>query len=103
MTGSAVDYLPAQVPDVQARFPEIPPERYGVAVHLVETDGHVYSAAEAVFRAMTHAPGHRWALRAYQFSPIFARTTELAYRLVASHRDFFSLVTRWWWGRHVER
>jgi predicted DCC family thiol-disulfide oxidoreductase YuxK len=103
MTGSAVDYLPAQVPDVQARFPEIPPERYGVVVHLVETDGHVYSAAEAVFRTMAHAPGHRWALRAYQFSPIFARTTELAYRLVASHRDFFSLVTRWLWGRHVER
>jgi predicted DCC family thiol-disulfide oxidoreductase YuxK len=102
-TGTAVDYLPAQVPDLQSRFPEIPRERYDIAVHLVETDGQVYSSAEAVFRALAHAPGRGWALRAYQFSPVLARTTELAYRLVANHRDFFSRLTHWLWGRHTER
>jgi len=103
MTGTAVDYLPAQAPDLDLRFPEIPRERYDVAVHLIESDGRVYSAAEAVFRALAHTPGRRWGLRAYQFSPVFAKATELAYRSIANHRDFFSLLTRWLWGRHVER
>src|SRR5208282_6194480 len=35
-------------------------------------------------------------------SPVLANITEWAYRRVATHRAFFSLLTRWFWGRHVE-
>ena len=94
MTGERVDYVPANAPSIQARFPEIPREHFDVAVHLIETDGQVYCGAEAVVRAMAHGEAHRWPIRAYQFSPIFARAMERGYRLVADHRPFFSWLTR---------
>ena len=103
MTGEKVDYLPAQDPRIAAQFPEIPRERFSVAVQLIETDGQVYAGAEAVVRAMAHAEAHRWPLRAYQLSPVLATTMELGYRVVANHRGFFSWLTRRLWGRHVER
>jgi len=106
MTSDQVDYVPARDPRIQAQFPEIPRERFDGAVHLIETDGQVYAGAEAVVRAMAHAQepqNHRWALRAYQVSPAFAGAMELGYRVVANHRIFFSRLTRWLWGRHVEQ
>ena len=90
MTGEEVDYLPAQDPRIGAQFSEIPRQRFAIAVHLIETDGQVYAGAQAVVRAMAHAEGHRWPLRAYQRSPALARMMELGYRVVANHRTFFS-------------
>src|SRR5271155_706631 len=102
MTGEAVDYLPAQNANIAAQFPEIPRERFDTAVQFIETDGAVYSGAEAVFRALAHNPKRQWLLRAYKKSPAFARITECAYSFVAGRRTFFSRLTRWFWGRHVE-
>jgi len=103
MTGDAVDYLPAQDSRVPAQFPEIPREQFDTAVQLIETDGVVYSGAEAVFRALAHNPNRQWPLRCYEKSAPFTNITEWAYRLVAENRKLFSLVTRWFWGRHVEK
>jgi predicted DCC family thiol-disulfide oxidoreductase YuxK len=103
ITGAAVDYLPGQDAGVAARFPEIPATRLAAAVQLVDVDGSVYAAAEAVLRTLAHAPGHRWPLRIYGASPLAARAMEWAYRVVANHRVFFSRVTRLLWGRHVEQ
>jgi predicted DCC family thiol-disulfide oxidoreductase YuxK len=102
-TGDAVDYQPSQTEGLAARFPEIPRARYDEAVQLIEPDGRVFTAAEAVLRTLAHAPHGRWPLRAYQTVPFVASAAELGYRLVARHRDFFSRLTRWLWGRHVER
>src|SRR5579859_3230217 len=102
MTGESVDYLPAQDPGIPAQFPEISCEQFDTAVQLVETDGSVYSGAEAVFRALAHSPNYQWPLRTYENSPPFADITEWAYRLVAGNRTLFSRLTRWFWGRHVE-
>jgi hypothetical protein len=41
-------------------------------------------------------------LSAYEKSSAFADITEWAYRLVAENRKYFSLLTRWFWGRHVK-
>src|ERR1035441_3960396 len=101
-TGDAVDYLPAQDASVAAQFPEIPRQQFDTAVQLVETDGAVYSGAEAVFRTLAHDPNRQWPLRAYEKSPRIANLTERAYRLVAENRTFFSALTRWFLGRHVE-
>ena len=103
MTGDAVDYLPSQDASVAAQFPEIPSDRFQTAVQLIEPDGTVYSGAEAVFRTLAKNPNWRWALRTYENAPIIARITEFAYGFVAGHRTFFSLLTRWFWGRQVER
>jgi predicted DCC family thiol-disulfide oxidoreductase YuxK len=102
MTGQSVDFLPAQDPGIPAQFPEIPREQFDTAVQLVESDGTVYSGAEAVFRTLAHSSHRQWPLRLYQDSPFLANITEWAYRQVATHRAFFSLLTRWFWGRHVE-
>ena len=103
ITGEAVDYLPSQDPRVADQFPDIPRKHFEEAVQLIETDGAVYSGAEAVFRCLAKNPKRQWGLRAYQRSPAFARFTGWAYRLVADHRMFFSLLTRMSWGRHVEK
>ena len=95
MTGDSVDYLPAQDPRIAAQFPEIPSRQYDTAVVLIETDGLVYSGAEAVFRTWAHNPSRRWPLRGYEKSPPLARLTELAYRLVSENRPLFSRLTHW--------
>lgn len=103
MTGDAVDYLPFQEPQIAARFPEIPREQFDTAVQLIETDGAVFSGAEAVFRALAKNARRRWALRGYERSLAFAQVAERAYEFVATHRTGFSRLTRWLWGRHVEQ
>jgi lipase maturation factor 1 len=102
MTGDRVDYLPAQDPRIATQFPEIPREQFDTAVQLIESDGSVYSGAEAVFRTLAHSPNRQWLLRCYEKSTPFANITEWTYRLVAKNRTFFSLLTRWFRGRHVE-
>ena len=101
-TGERVDFVPFQDPGVMARFPELPRERFETAVHLVETDGSVYSGAEAAFRALAKNPHAQWLLDWYEHSPFFARATEWGYRLVARHRALFSALTRAAWGNHFE-
>jgi predicted DCC family thiol-disulfide oxidoreductase YuxK len=81
-TADRIDYLPFQE---LGDFPEIPHERLAQAVHLIETDGAVYSGAEAVFRLL----GRPWLYRL----PGMPMTSECAYRLVARHRQFFSKLT----------
>ncbi len=102
-TGGSVDYLPAQDPRVSAQFPEISRELFDTAVQLIETDGTVYSGAEAVLRALAHNPRRQWPLRTYVNSPAFVDVSEWAYDRVAKNRTLFSLLTRWVWGRHVEQ
>jgi len=101
-TGQVIDYLPFQDTRVAEQFPGLS-ERFETAVHLIETNGLVYSGAEAVFRALATQPRKRWLLNWYQRSPALARATEWSYRQVACHRGFFSFLTRIAWGRHVER
>lgn len=93
-TGDAVNYLPTQDPQIAARFPEIPRKHFNTAVQLIETDGAVYSGAEAVFRALAKSPNWQWPLTAYKKFPAIARITEFAYEFVASHRSSLSRLTR---------
>src|ERR1039457_673713 len=78
MTGDRVDYLPAQDPGIAAQFPEIPCQQFATAVQLIETDGSIFSGAEAVFRTLAYNPNQQWPLRGYRRSPLFANITEWA-------------------------
>ncbi len=102
-TGDRVDYLPARDPRIPAQFPEIPREQFDTAVQLIESNGAVYSGAEAVFRTLAHSPNRQWPLRTYGNSAAFADITEWTYGLVARHRTFFSRLTCWLWGPSVEQ
>ena len=102
-TDDRVDYLPFQDASIAARFPEIPCEQYEQAVQLIETDGNVYSAAEAVFRSLTYARHAGWMYALYRGLPGFAPLTEWFYGIVARRRSFFSMLTRLFWGQHLEQ
>ena len=80
-----LDLEPAQT--AADRFPEIPPAEFVRAVQLIETDGRVFSAAEAIIRARALATHRTWLRTAYERLPGFASAAEAVYRLVAQHRS----------------
>jgi predicted DCC family thiol-disulfide oxidoreductase YuxK len=92
MTGDQVDYATAQ--EVRERFPEIATETFEASVVLVDTDGSVYTGAEAVFRSRATVPNKRGWLWCYQKIPGWAALMEWGYRRVAHHRLFFSILTK---------
>jgi len=100
-TGDQIDYLPFQDGRIAAQFPELPRENCESAVQLIEPDGEVYSGAEAALRGLAAGHHHHWLLDFYYDWPFVARLTEWCYAFVASHRRFFSVLTRLAWGREV--
>jgi predicted DCC family thiol-disulfide oxidoreductase YuxK len=82
--GNELDLEPAR--NAADRFPEIPPAEFVRAVQLVDTNGRVYSAAEAIVRARALATYHTWLRTAFERLPGFAPIAEAVYRLVARHR-----------------
>jgi predicted DCC family thiol-disulfide oxidoreductase YuxK len=106
LTGDRVEYVAYQ--DLGDRFPELPREQFTRSVVLVEADGRVSHAAEAVCRSFAVGAGYRWLLWLYQRVPGIAPTMEAAYWFVAGHRQLFSALTprdmpfaatRWWFLR----
>ncbi len=85
LTGEAIDYAPYQ--REAARFPSIPRENFGRAVHLIEPDGTVRRAADAVLRSLALAKQKRWLRWLYDHVAPFAWITEAAYRLIAANRN----------------
>jgi len=95
------DIEPSQ--SAAARFPELAPVEFEKAVQLIGTDGHVYSAAEAVLRARALATSRSWLLAAYTRLPGFAPAAETVYRIMARHRPMLSWLTRVFWGIELSR
>lgn len=101
MTCGRVDYATSQ--EVGAVFPEIPSSAFEQAVQFVETDGRVFSGAEAVFRSLGYSRRGGALEWAYDRVPGFAPLTETAYGLVARNRTAASFATRLLWGKDVRR
>ena len=100
-TAGAVDYEPFQ--EAGARFREVPTERCEGAVQFIETDGTVFSGAEAVFRSLSYGRGTKWLAQSYERVPGCAAITEFAYGIVARNRMLASTGTRLLWGNDVRR
>src|SRR5450755_1857532 len=64
LTAGAVEYAPFQ--EAAQRFPEISRDDFERAVQFIETDGIVFSAAEAVFRSLGHKHGRKWMIWCYE-------------------------------------
>jgi predicted DCC family thiol-disulfide oxidoreductase YuxK len=101
LTEARVQYSPFQ--EAAAQFPTIPRESFARSVQLILPDGEVLSAAHAVLRTLTFAPGWAWVLWIYRRLPGAATVFELVYGWVARHRNFLYRATRLFWGRHFER
>ncbi len=87
-TGDLVDYAAYQ--EAGGRFPSISEAEFRAAVQLVEPDGTIYRAAEAVFRSLAMNRSHRWPLWIYTRVPGAKFLAEGFYRLIAANRAFFS-------------
>ncbi|MCA9666977.1 MAG: lipase maturation factor family protein [Myxococcales bacterium] len=111
-TGDAVRYVESQrradddaplSAEQRAALDELPAERFDASVVLVEPGGRVYFAAEAVFRALSHAPRRAAVgLALYRYLPGFAAVSEATYGFIARRRRFASMLTRLLWGRVAE-
>ena len=101
LTGDRVHYAPLQ--EVAGRFPEVPPEAFARAVHLIWPDGRICSAAHAVFQSLALVPGYAWLLWCYKHLPGVALVTEYFYGFVARHRNPLYRLTRLLWGKHFEQ
>ena len=83
--GDAVAYAPYQ--EVANRFPQVGEAAFREAVHLIEPDGRVSRAAEAVVRAL-ELGGRPRAARLYRSSRWMRGLMEWNYRWVARNRSW---------------
>src|SRR5438874_11713325 len=99
ITRSEVDYEISQ--KVGDRFPEIPREQFERSVIYVETDGAVFSGAEAVFRSLRCRSSKTWLAWSYYHVRGFASVSESFYEIISLNRRFASAITRLLWGDDV--
>ena len=88
--------------DLGNRFPEIPREHFKEAIHFIDTEGHVFFGAKAIFKYMQYSAQQPWVYWLYCKLPLFAKCSEAAYRLVSKKRYLFSLFSRLMWGKTIE-
>lgn len=86
-----------------ASHPDIPHAEQLRAVHFIDEHGTVTSGAEAVYAALSRAPGKKWLSWAYAHVRPFAWASERAYALIAAHRPVAMALTRVLWGRRLEK
>ena len=101
ITAGAVDYEELQ--DAAVRFPEVPRAAFENAVKLIETDGRVFSGAEAVYRSLGKGGGSGFWRWAFEHVPGFALISNYAYAFIARHRTLAHTVTSLFWGKDVRR
>ena len=99
ITRGVVDYATSQ--ESAERFPEIPREQFERSVIYIETDGAVYSGAEAVFRSLRCRSSKKWLAWSYDRLPGFAPVSESLYKIISCNRRFASVITRLLWGNDV--
>src|SRR5437016_3160065 len=99
ITRGEIDYATSR--ESAERFPEIQREKFERSVIYVETDGSVFSGAEAAFRSLRCRSSKRWLSWSYDHVPGFAPVSECFYTIIAANRRFASAITRLLWGSDV--
>ena len=85
MTAGKVDYTTYQ--EAGDHFPEIPLEQFNRSLVLIQPDGTVVFAAEAVYRSLAYRRSREWLAWSYDHVPGFAAVSEPAYNFIARHRS----------------
>ncbi len=89
--GNKIDYAPYQ--EVKEDYPEIKEKDFENAVQFVDENRVVYSAAGAIYKALTYSNTHGWLHWLYSYFSPFAWFSEFFYKIVARNRYFFSEIT----------
>src|SRR5262245_10833141 len=84
--GDAVEFRAAP----EERFSEIDRSTYERASVFVDSDGSVFTGAEAVFRMLAYAPSKQHWLWVHQHLPGFRPISEWTYRSIARNRLIIS-------------
>jgi len=100
-TGDAVACVAMQA--APAEFQRLLEEEDRAAVLLVERDGGIRHGADAVFTTLQIVPSYCWLRWSYEHLPGFAAASEVAYGIVARHRDTALWITRLLWGVPIRR
>jgi len=101
ITAGAIDYEELQ--DAAVRFPEVPRAAFENAVKLIETDGRVFSGAEAIYRSLGKRSGSGFGRWAFEHVPGSAFVSNYAYAFIARHRTLAHTITSLFWGKDVRR
>lgn len=72
------------------RIKYVPAEGRPDSVELIEVDGTRHNDAEAIFRALAHAPRLKVFLWMYQHVPLLAPLAKWVYRHIAARRELLS-------------
>jgi len=86
MTMDKVDYSTYQ--KAADRFPEIPTDEFNRSLVLIQPDGAVLFAVEAVYRSLAYRRSREWLAWSYDHLPGFAGISETGYGLIARNRKF---------------
>jgi predicted DCC family thiol-disulfide oxidoreductase YuxK len=100
-TAGKVDYTTYQ--EAADGFPEIPTDDFNRSVILIQPDGTVTLAAQAVYGTLAYRHSRGWLAWSYDHVPWFAAVSETGYSLIARNRKLASAVTRLLWGKDVRR
>ncbi len=98
MTGDSVNYKPYQ--EAAEDYPDIAVADLQAAIHLIEADGSVSKGARATYGLYRGIHPQSILLLLYRFLPGFACFSELAYRVLSTHRGVLAFITHLFWGRH---
>jgi predicted DCC family thiol-disulfide oxidoreductase YuxK len=101
MTAGKIDYTTYQ--EAAEHFPEIPSQEFKRSLVLIQPNGTVVFAAEAVYRSLADRPSREWLAWSYDHVPGFGAVSETGYGFIARHRKFASAITRLLWGKDVRR
>lgn len=83
LTGPAVVLRPLQ--DAESDYPELR-GMLRTAIHLVEPNGKVTYAAQAILRSLAIGRKIHWPLRYYERCPFWRRLSDRFYATLAAHR-----------------
>jgi predicted DCC family thiol-disulfide oxidoreductase YuxK len=100
LTGGAIHYRPYQ--EVQGDYPDISLTEFEQAIQFIDSDGSVYSGAEATFTLYRAIPGHGLLKWLYSYFPGFALFSEIGYNFLSQHRGLLSFFTHLFWGKNFE-
>lgn len=87
-TGDRIQYEKYQ--EIDNRFAPLSDAHYRRSVYLIEPDGDVTAAAEAVFRSLYLGGNIRVPYQLYRTVPLFAIITERGYEFVARNRNLLA-------------
>lgn len=100
LTGDAVTYRPYQ--QAAPEYPDIPPENFAKAVHLITPDRQVATGADATFRLYRGRYPQALLLIMYRRLPGFRQISEVAYSFFARNRGLLAFLTHLLWGRNFQ-